>query len=209
MDRQIGELLRTLQEHGLFDTTHFLIIGDHGEGLGEYERWDGRPHFGHTHYLKSVYMRVPLIVRPAGGVSDRLRIEDVVTTLDVAPTVMHMMGFRELRHFQGTNLFELPRGSRRKVFQQAHRPLAKQDKFALLHYPWHLIFTPAESSYELFDLSQDPYETRNLYTEPLPGPAVALKTELDDFARKVLTEKVDPEFDKQSERMLKALGYIK
>ena len=209
MDRKIGDLLRSLKEHGLFDRIHFLVIGDHGEGLGEFPRWDGRPHFGHTHYLNSVYMRVPLIVRPAGGVAEALRIDDVVTTLDVAPTIMHMMGFRELRHFQGVNLFDLPRGTQRKVFQQAHRPLADKDKFALLHYPWHLIFTPADNAYELYDLSRDEYETRNLFQEPLAEPVRSLKSELDDFARQVLNEKIDPKFDKQSERMLKALGYIK
>jgi len=209
MDRHIGDLLRNLKELRLFDKTHFLIIGDHGEGLGEFPRWDGRPHYGHTHYLNSVYMRVPLIVRPAGGAAEALRVNDVVTTLDVAPTVLRMMGFRELRHFQGENLFDLPAGTNRKVFQQAHRPLAHKDRFALLLYPWHLIFTPADNAYELYDLGQDPYETQNLFEEPLAEPARSLKTELDDFTRKVLNEKIEPKFDKQSERMLKALGYIK
>jgi arylsulfatase A-like enzyme len=209
MDRHIGDLLRSLKEHGLFEKTHFLIIGDHGEGLGEFPRWDGKPHFGHTHYLNSVYMRVPLIVRPAGGAADARRIGDVVTTLDVAPTVLHMMGFGKLRHFQGANLFDLPGGTQRKIFQQAHRPLADKDKFAVLHYPWHLIFTPADDAYELYDLSRDEYETRNLFQEPLAEPVRSLKSELVDFARQVLNEKIDPKFDKQSERMLKALGYIK
>jgi arylsulfatase A-like enzyme len=209
MDRHIGDLLRKLKELGLFDKTNFLIIGDHGEGLGEFPRWDGKPHFGHTHYLNSVYMRIPLIVRPAGGATEALRVDDVVTTLDVAPTVLHMMGLGELRHFQGENLFDLPRGTHRKVFQQAHRPLAHKDRFALLHYPWHLIFTPVDNAYELYDLSQDAYETRNLFREPLAEPARSLKAELDAFARRVLNDKIDPKFDKQSERMLKALGYIK
>jgi arylsulfatase A-like enzyme len=209
MDKHIGNLLQSLRELGLFDKTHFLVVGDHGEGLGEFPRWDGRPHYGHTHYLNSVYMRVPLIVRPAGGAAEAHRIDDVVTTLDVAPTVLSMMGFGELGHFQGENLFDLPPGTNRKIFQQAHRPLAHKDKFALLHYPWHLIFTPVDKAYELYDLGQDPYEVQNLFEEPLAEPVRSLKAELDSFTRKVLSEKVAPEFDKESERMLKALGYIK
>ncbi len=210
MDRRVGELLQTLEGSGLLGRTHFMVIGDHGEGLGEHLRWDGKPHFGHTHYLHDVYMHVPLIIRPATQEKgETRRIKDVVTTLDVAPTIMHMMGFRELRHFQGSNLFDLPPGSNRKVFQQAHRPLANKDTFGLLYYPWHIIFTPADQAYEIYDLSQDPTESRNLFTEVLTEPARSLKDELDAFTRKVLTEKVDPKFDKQSERMLKALGYIK
>lgn len=209
MDRHIGDLLGSLKALGIYEKTHFLVIGDHGEGLGEFPRWDGKPHYGHTHYLNSVYMHVPLLVRPAGGAADARRVGDVVSTLDVAPTVLHMMGFGELRHFQGTNLFDLPAGTQRKIFQQAHRPLADKDKFAVLHYPWHLIFTPADDAYELYDLSRDEYETRNLFQEPLAEPVRSLKSELDEFTRQVLNDKIDPKFDKQSERMLKALGYIK
>ncbi len=209
MDKHIGDLLQSLQGLGLFDRTHLLVIGDHGEGLGEYPRWDGKPHYGHTHYLQGVYMHVPLIIRPAALEGDPRRVKDVVTTLDVAPTIMHMMGFRELRHFQGASLIDLPPGTNRKVFQQAHRPLAHKDTFALLHYPWHIIFTPVDKAYELYDLSRDPGETQNLYDESLAEPVRSLKAELDAFTRKVLNEKIDPQFDKQSQRMLKALGYIK
>jgi len=209
MDKHIGDLLQSLKGLGLFGRTHFLVIGDHGEGLGEYPRWDGKPHYGHTHYLQGVYMHVPLIIRPASLEGDPRRVKDVVTTLDVAPTIMHMMGFRELRHFQGASLIDLPPGTNRKVFQQAHRPLAKKDTFALLHYPWHIIFTPVDKAYELYDLSRDPGETRNLYDESPAEPVRSLKAELDAFTRKVLNEKINPQFDKQSQRMLKALGYIK
>jgi arylsulfatase A-like enzyme len=215
MDQQIGFLLSKLKELNLDEKTDILIIGDHGEGLGEYmmENTEGseHPHFGHTHYLYSVYMKIPLIIHRPNFIPSEVRIKTPVTTLDVAPTIMHIMGFKNLKHFQGKSLLKIQNGSHRIIFQEAHKPLAIQDRFALLQYPWHLISSPEDKKYELFNLEDDPYEKRDIYnTHREETLVIEMKQDLDSLTRKVLEEKkTAPEFDEESKKMLKSLGYIK
>lgn len=215
MDQQIGILLSKLKELNLDERTNILIIGDHGEGLGEYMMGSSKdnesPHFGHTHFLYSVYMKIPLIIYRPNFLTSEMRIKTLVTTLDVAPTIMNIVGFRSLKHFQGRNLLEIKNGSNRRFFHEAHKPLAIKNRFALLHYPWHLISTPEDQRYELFNLEDDPYEKSDIYSAHRKSNLVTqMKKELDSLTRKVLEEKkTTPEFDENSKEMLKALGYIK
>jgi len=57
MDSQIGLLLARLKKEGIFEKSTFLVMGDHGEGLGEYNS-----HFGHIHYLNKIYTHVPFFI---------------------------------------------------------------------------------------------------------------------------------------------------
>jgi arylsulfatase A-like enzyme len=215
MDQQIGIMLAKLKELNLDEKTHILIVGDHGEGLGEYliESTEGTrgPHFGHTHFLYSVYMKIPLIIYRPDTLTSGIRIQESVTTLDIAPTIMKIMGFKNPRHFQGKNLLEIKKGSNRKIFQEAHKPLAVKNRFALLQYPWHLISTPEDQKYELFNLEDDPKEKRDIYNKNGKSDVVTqMKMELNSLTRIVLEgKKKDPEFDEESKKMLKSLGYIK
>jgi membrane-anchored protein YejM (alkaline phosphatase superfamily) len=215
MDKQIGILLAKLKELDLYEKTNFLIIGDHGEGLGEYsiKSIEGNvgPHFGHTHFLYSVYTKIPLIVHRPNSLTSEKRIQTPVTTLDVAPTIMHIMGFENLKHFKGENLLEVRDDSNRSIFQEAHEPLAIKNRFALLQYPWHLISTPGDQKYELFNLEDDSYEKNDIYNQHMRSTLVTqMKQELDSLIRKVLEEKkTTPEIDEKSKKMLKSLGYIK
>jgi arylsulfatase A-like enzyme len=215
MDNQIGILLAKLKELNLDGKTNFLIIGDHGEGLGEYslDSTDANsgPHFGHTHFLYSVYTKIPLIIYRPDFLTSGKRIQTPVTTLDVAPTVMNIMGFKNSKRFQGKNLLEVRDGSERKIFQEAHEPLAVKNRFALLEYPWHLILTPKDQKYELYDLENDPYEKADIFSEHVQSTLITeMKRELDSLARQVLEKKKTTiGIDEESTEMLKTLGYIK
>ena len=61
MDRQLGRLFDELEAQGLFDSTLIVVTGDHGELLGERDRW------GHGRYLDEVLIRVPLLLKMPGN----------------------------------------------------------------------------------------------------------------------------------------------
>lgn len=210
MDGEIGKLWDKLRELNLFSNTHILMVGDHGEGLGEYSSQGGGPHIGHIHFLYDIYMKVPLIIYNPHTAKRGISISSPVTLLDVAPTIMATMGLKRLSHFQGRNLLLLGEEKRFAVYQETYMPEAVRDRFALLQFPWHLIFTPEEKTYELFDLKTDPDEKGNIFSgEPLSQEVAKLKKELDSFAREALKEKEEIKIDKKTEEMLRALGYIK
>lgn len=209
MDTEIGKLIEKMKELELFGKTHILMVGDHGEGLGEYRSYLGGQHVGHIHFLYDVYMKVPLIIYSPGGTRKNLRIREPVTLLDIAPTILKIMGFRKLSSFKGRNLLSLKK-EEITIFEETYKPEAARDKFALHKFPWHLILTPETREYELFDLRKDPDEQDNIYQKNnLPKEVTSLKRKLDSMVLEIMMESREFKVDKQTEDMLRDLGYIK
>lgn len=84
-DYCIGELCDTLSEHGEYEDTLFIVIGDHGDGFGEHSGFFGHgsmpPYEGLVH--------VPCIIRTPTGVNDE-RIEKQVSLVDLYPTILDL-----------------------------------------------------------------------------------------------------------------------
>lgn len=210
MDGEIGRLWNTLKELNLLQRTHVLMVGDHGEGLGEFFNHQGIRHIGHIQFLYDIYMRVPLIIYDPHATQKNLRIKTPVTLVDIAPTVVKTMGLKKFGHFQGRNLQRLKEDKSFCIFEETYKPEAVRDRFALLQIPWHLIFVPEERKYELYNLNKDPEEKHDIYDRSvLPQEVVKLKQKLDFFAQEVLKGKEEIRIDKKTEEMLRALGYIK
>jgi arylsulfatase A-like enzyme len=210
MDAQIGRLWRKMKDLGLLQNTAVLVVGDHGEGLGEYLSSTNDRHVGHVHYLYDVYMKVPLIVYHPQTRPKSQRRSETVSLLDVAPTVASIMGFRRPDFYQGRDLTRLRKNASLTIYQETFRPEAIRDRFAVLQTPWHLIFTPADNRYELFNQDGDSAEQNNVYDPAsLPAGIAALKQALDAFARDVLGHKEDVPVTDRNQEMLKSLGYVK
>ena len=213
MDGQIGRLWQKMRDLGLFENTAVLVVGDHGEGLGEYLSSFNDRHVGHIHFLYNVYLKVPLIIyAPQPKPQPQVRAE-TVSLLDVAPTIIGMMGFRRPDFYQGRDLLRLDKDQTLTVFQETFRPEAVKDRFGVLRAPWHLILTPADNRYELFNIDLDPGEQNDVFQSSSSNPEVAaLKKALEEFARDVLSRKQKeteaPVTDRTAE-MLKSLGYVK
>jgi len=210
MDREIGRLWEKLAELGLFDKSAILIVGDHGEGLGEYRTDFGDPHIGHIHFLYDVYLRVPLIIRDPTQKKRGIVRDEYATLLDVGPTFAAMAGLKPYVHSQGRNLLRLKKRDPHIIFQETHRPEAAQDRFGLLFPPWHAIFTVQKDRFELYHLRTDPEEKRNLLSDQdWPPDLGALRQKLENFARQALSRKPDILIDDKTKEILRALGYIR
>jgi len=210
MDGEIGKLWNKLKELGLFKKTHILIAGDHGEGLGEYYNDFGDPHIGHIHLLYNIYMKVPLIIYNPNFRLKNLRVKNPVTLLDIAPTIMNIMGFKKLQHFQGRDLVRPKKDENFIIFQETYEPEAAKNKFAGLLFPWHLIFTPKEKKFELYNLYADPEEKKDTFgINPLTKESRYLFQHVEALSKEILSKKKDIALDKKSLEMLKSLGYIK
>jgi N-sulfoglucosamine sulfohydrolase len=92
MDGQVGEILRQLDTDGLADNTIVFYWSDHGDGVPRSKR-----------SLYDSGLRVPLMVRwprmspaVAGSVNDQL-----VSLIDLAPTVLALAGVEIPAHLQG------------------------------------------------------------------------------------------------------------
>lgn len=90
MDRQVGEVLRKLEEDGVAKNTIVLFISDHGDGLPRAKRW-----------LYDSGTRIPLIVRwPSLAVVGEIN-DELVSGVDLAPTLLAAAGITAPEHMEG------------------------------------------------------------------------------------------------------------
>ncbi|MBN1196012.1 MAG: sulfatase-like hydrolase/transferase [Candidatus Aminicenantes bacterium] len=204
MDSQIGLLLQAIRERGMMDDSLFLVIGDHGEGLGEY-----RNHYGHIHYLNPLYTRVPLIL--AGkGISPAPSSSDLVSTLDVAPTLLEIATCRKPDFMEGLSLLE--KSPARRIVLETYSPEAYFNAFSIVAPPWQIIHYPGrpDEKIELIHLENDPLGIRNHFEDTTDQK---VKSELYNavlkISRALIASKGRPgQIDKRHEEILKSLGYL-
>jgi choline-sulfatase len=175
-DDVLGGFFRVLSERGIYQRALLVLLSDHGESLGE--------HGEHTHgyFIYQSTLHVPLIIHwPANGLSPARtvegesappaaypeRVNSPAGLIDVAPTVLQLLGISQLSSFAGRSLIPLLRGgvsSEREVYSES---TYARDKFgwaalrSLRMGNYHYIQAPEP---EIYDLSRDPEETRNLYS---------------------------------------------
>ncbi len=110
-DLQFGLFMADLAERKLLDNTWVIVLSDHGEELGD----NGL--FNHRLVLNEVVLRVPLMIRPPGGLQTGRRVKDVTALLDILPTVVELAGGQLPASIRGRSLAPALRGE----------PLAKRD----------------------------------------------------------------------------------
>lgn len=211
LDTQLKILQEELTSRGIYQQSLFILVGDHGEGLGERRTRFGDFHFGHIHFLYDNYLRVPFIVSSPLLKKANLRKKGPASLLDVAPTLLKLLGWKVPDYYRGRNVLEKTQSSPDSfIFLETYKPEAVQDRFGGISFPWHLVFTPADGRFELYNLREDPGERRNLHDSSLPLPELrALYRQVTTTALKILEEKEETVLDPQAKEMLRSLGYIK
>ena len=104
MDAEIGRLLDAMTARGLLDRTLVAVIADHGESLGE--------HGEETHglFLYDSTIRVPLILRMPGLIPAGTKMAGPVSGVDLAPTILDLLGLPPLAGAQGVSFAPAVRG---------------------------------------------------------------------------------------------------
>lgn len=102
-DDQVGPFLAAVRQFGLADETLIVLLSDHGEEFGEHGG------MGHGRTLQREVLHVPLIMSAPGLLRPR-RIDTPVSLLDVAPTVLDLLGLAADRGYRGISLAAAARG---------------------------------------------------------------------------------------------------
>lgn len=89
-DARVGKLLDQLEEDGLAENTIVFLWSDHGEGLPRGKRW---PY--------DAGIRIPLIVRWHGEITPNTDSDQLVSLIDLGPTVLSLCGVQVPQHIQG------------------------------------------------------------------------------------------------------------
>ena len=202
MDDAFGQVVGLLEERGLLDSALVVFTADHGESMGEHDYW-----FEHGWYPYEATSRIPMIVKPPGAAEGRV-VEGQVTNLDTAPTILAAAGLRVGSELAGRDLLRpLPDGGAVLVLNTSTYP----DRYVGVRTPRHKFLRELNTGREeLFDLSADPNEERNVVSE-LPDVAASLRDALEarlrECAGRARGAAVEVRPDAEAARQLEELGY--
>lgn len=167
VDRQIGRLLDGLDASPAAGQTWIVLWSDHGWQLGEKEHWGKW-----TGWRQST--RVPLIVVPPpgwdGAVAGRV-CDEPVSLLDLHPTVLEVCGLAAEPGLAGRSLLPLIRAPQQET-DRAVLTSIDPGNYALSNRDWRFI-RYHDGTEELYQISQDPGEWRNLAGQPGHEPKLA------------------------------------
>ncbi|MFT3921981.1 MAG: sulfatase-like hydrolase/transferase [Myxococcales bacterium] len=155
VDRELARLLKLMEER-LERELVVAITADHGEEFREH----GGVYHGSTLYDEQV--RVPLLLRVPGLAG--AKVDAPVEVVDVAPTLLGAVGVPVPASMRGKDLRAL---SGKAGTNETAAFSAVLTKRMAMRWPHKVIADLRFGLYELYDLSQDPHERRNLAsTEP-------------------------------------------
>jgi len=183
-DACIGRVIEALKAQGFWDDAVVIFTMDHGESLGSHRLFEKM-----TMYEESSH--VPLFVKPPGGAGGRR--PQMVGHVDIAPTLCDYAGLGEMPGAWGQSLrgvVDNPDTTwRDATFGEFNGDQARA-------YPSRAVFTERYkyiyhfcADDELYDLQEDPQETRSLALDPafaelkkgLRGRLIRWMRETDDI----------------------------
>jgi arylsulfatase A-like enzyme len=170
VDDSVGRLYETLREMGQLDNTLFIFLGDNGLLNGEHGMVDKRT-------MHEASIRVPLVVRypKLATASPQRKVSRMVLHVDVAPSILDICGVAPLPKSHGRSWKPLLTGSDaawRSAWyyeynyekQFPYTPNVRgvrTERWKYIRYP-HGDGGPDRHEAELYDLANDPDETKNL-----------------------------------------------
>ena len=213
VDQYIKELYEL---YGWDRNTILIITADHGEGL-----WD-HDVMGHGSSLHREQIHVPFLLLLPEDKTER-KINQVVTTSDILPTVRGLLGLPASDHDEGVNLKPMLSGKkvskdREFVFSHLNRILINQSNkeiiygeyISCIYQNWHFMKRLPSGRF-LFDLKNDWLQKRNMVRKE-SEMAKMLEDAFYKFDRSCKKYEGESEkvfLDKNMLEKLKSLGYIK
>ncbi|MEM9290135.1 MAG: sulfatase [Acidobacteriota bacterium] len=200
MDERMGELFRRIQELDLEESTVVVLTADHGEEFYEHGN------ILHNRTLYEEVLRVPLIVRGPGIPAER-RVTALTSLVDVTPTLLQLVGAPSPSGLDGISLVRFWRDDarpRRELELATSAPDGSHAKIGMRTAGEKLQIDRENSLRELYDLIEDPGETKNL------APEDPRTQELEDLLVKEIWSEGsgEVELSSEDEEILRSLGYL-
>ena len=187
VDQSIGAILGCLERCGLTDHTIVVHTSDHGDSLGAHRLFGKETMFEEA-------MRVPWLIRLPGQTRPK-KISNPVSHIDFVPTLLDLLGQSNDPQCAGKSLLPLIKDATaltnnvflewapnrtkvKKASRLARRRMIKravEESTRTLVSPdgWKLCLRDKDLN-ELYNLNEDPFETRNVYSDPQYAAVVSV-----------------------------------
>ncbi|MEU8379583.1 sulfatase [Streptosporangium sp. NPDC048865] len=170
VDDMVGTLVESLRASGKLDETYIFFASDNGFHLGQHRL----PHGKTTPFDEAI--KVPLLVRGPGIPAGRV-VGDMAASIDLAPTFAQLAGAALPGFAEGRSLLPLLRGEtpsswRQNVLLEFYRPTSPSSArqtpvpaYQGMRTARYTFVRYDTGEYQLYDLTRDPYQLRNLAAE--------------------------------------------
>jgi len=164
VDDNIGRVLNYLKEHDLEENTIIIYASDQGFFLGDHGWFDKR-------FMYEESMRMPFIIRYPKVIKPKTVVTDIISNIDIAPTVLDMAGISKPNDVQGKSFYKnlvgkTPKNWRQSMYYhyyeypfwhhvQPHYGI-RNERYKLIHFYYDI------DVWEFYDLEKDPSELKNL-----------------------------------------------
>ena len=176
VDDSTKELFDMVDRVGFLENTIVIVTADHGDEFNEH---GGLSHDGKMY---RELIDIPLFIYdpslPNGVVCDKL-----VSTIDVAPTILHLFGLEPEDRFEGQSLLPIEAYQERGVFGEAtdKHGSSEQAEDKEVHFyrqgDIKIIYYERTEAWEMYDLQQDPKELNNI-VDKFPEVSAPLKEKI-------------------------------
>jgi arylsulfatase A-like enzyme len=174
VDAAVGKLLEFASQQSWWARTAVIITGNHGEAFGEHGMTQ------HGHELWDVLLETPLIIVAPGAAPARLAAAR--SQIDLAPTIVELMGLPRQEQHQGQSLLPELYGAaapeRSVQLFELCEDVENPGLRAMIAGDEKLIVPTRREDERLFNLKADPAETKNLAdSQPARLRALAVRFE--------------------------------
>lgn len=193
VDEGLGAMMKELELQGKLENTIIVFTSDHGYWYGEHGLDEER----RLAYEEAI--RIPMLVRYPSLVKAGTRPEEMVLSIDLAPTLLELAGVHSEVNLQGRSLVPIFKDSVEnwrtnflieyysdtvfpRVLKMGYKAV-RNERYKYIHY------VDLENMDELYDLQSDPYELKNIISDPASAEIlIQMKQELNDQLEKTGSE---------------------
>lgn len=198
VDNGISMLMEYLKQSGKLENTMIFFVGDNGADFN-----------GGKTTCYEPGMSVPFIIYWKGGNIKAGQVRnELVSTIDIMPTILEACGVKAPEGLDGLSLLPLLKGEesvewRKYIFGEMnfHMPSEYKPMRTIRDSRYHLIhklYTPGKPEWELYDLITDPLERENIAENPIYSNQLnKMKQELDKWQVETSDPLLDPAIDKK------------
>ncbi|MBK1875879.1 sulfatase family protein [Pelagicoccus mobilis] len=154
LDEAISRILDTLESKGELENTIIVFSSDNGGTINTYS--DNGPYSGFKYTLQEGGVRTPLIFAWKGNLPQDVTRSQLVSTMDIFPTLLALSGSSQIGDRDGISLLECienPKasGHEKLVFDDG------QSSWAVRYGKWRLAYRekPKKSELDSFRLTED------------------------------------------------------
>jgi arylsulfatase A-like enzyme len=214
IDADIRKIVDGIKQAGVYDDTMIVVTSDHGDALGE------RGSLGHPFSVYQELVHVPLLIKypRSANVTPGRQVDWPVSGVDLMPTVLDTVGIAIPENLQGQSLKAMDREPDRMILAESYldeylrksRRRSDRGQRALFQGKWKFIGSTSglKEQTELYDLSQDPGETHNLYN-PADANSLRFRDEMKRRVDAVPHRRITQKMNQTTQERLRGLGYVK